>query len=90
MNEDLVKEAERRAEIASAKLGVAENYRFYVGFSAALIAQQVEGSWLIAAAVFCVAFWFAAYSYDKEYETANDALERLTNTGKYYRPRSDP
>jgi len=83
MDEDLVRDAERRLEIATAKLGVAEEYRTVVGVAVGLLTHLIVGNWWIAAATFGVAFWFAASRHDKEYEAANDAFERLTGTGKY-------
>ncbi len=89
MHEDLERDAERRLEIATAKLGVAEEYRFVVGAAAALLTHLIVANWWIAFAVFCVAFWFSAKSYDKEYEAANEAYERLSGTGKYYTGSKD-
>lgn len=77
--------AERRVEIATAKLAVAESYRFYVGIAVGLMAWKVFdlNGW-IAFAIAVAAFFYSDYSYSKEYDSADDELARLTRTGKYY------
>lgn len=74
--------AERRVDIATAKLSVAENYRFYVGLTVGLLAWKLLdlNGW-IAFAVASLAFFFSDYPYSKEYDLAEQALERLTSTG---------
>lgn len=80
--------AERRVDMATAKLSVAENYRLYVGLTVGLLAWKlIDLNGWIAFAVATLAFFFSDYPYSKEYDLANDALERLTSTGKYYVPR---
>jgi hypothetical protein len=80
-----IADAEHRVEIATAKLAVAEGYRLYVGITVGLLTWKVLdlNGW-IAFAVASIAFFFSDYPYSKEYNLAEDALERLTSTGKYY------
>lgn len=75
---ETIRLAELRVEIASAKLGVAANYTFVVGMCVGLFAWKVlaVNGW-ISFTVAAVAFYFADYSYSKEYRAATDALERL-------------
>lgn len=84
----LIANAEHRVEIATAKLAAAEDYRFYVGIALGLLAWKVFAlnGW-ISFAIASVAFFLADYTYSKEYDSAEDALERLTGTGKYFTAR---
>lgn len=77
-NKETIRLAELRVEIASAKLGVAANYRFLVGLCVGLFAWKLFdlNGWISFAAA-AVAFFFSDYSYSKEYDAATDALERL-------------
>jgi hypothetical protein len=77
--------AEHRVEIATAKLAVAESYRLFVGVAIGLLTWKIFdlNGW-VAFAVGSIGFFFSDYLYSKEYDLAEDALERLTSTGKYY------
>ena len=70
--------AEQQAELASARLQVAESYRFYVGLLAGIFAWKIlEWNGWVSFAVGCVAFFFADYSFSKEYDKAHAELDRL-------------
>lgn len=82
-----IADAEHRVEIATAKLAVAGNYRLYVGIAFGLLAWKVFdiNGW-ISFAIASIAFFVADYSYSKEYDAAENALDRLTRTGEYCTP----
>lgn len=78
--------AERRSEIAMAKLGVVEELRWAIATPLALLIY-IRWDTIIGGLVsFAIAFYWVTRGYDKEYEAANDALEQLTGTGKHFVP----
>jgi hypothetical protein len=75
---DAISKAEQRAAIATAQLQVAESYRFFMGALAGGFAWKVlEWNGWVSFAIGCIAFFFADYSYSKEYDKAQSELERL-------------
>lgn len=79
-------EAERRCDIATAKLSVAEELRWAVAGPFAFLLYLKYDSWFWATAVGIIIFFLVTRWYEKEYDASNDAYERLTGTGKYYKP----
>lgn len=79
-------EAERRRDIATAKLGVAEDLRWAIAGLFALLLYVKYDSWLLATVAGIVTFFLVTHWYENEYDAANDAYERSTSTGKYYKP----
>ncbi|MEE9330821.1 MAG: hypothetical protein V3U89_01195 [Methylophilaceae bacterium] len=79
-------EAERRCDIAAAKLSVAEELRLAIAGPFAFILYLKYHSWVLATIVGIITFFIVTHWYEKEYDAANDAYERLTGTGKYYTP----
>lgn len=77
--------AERRCDIATAKLGVAEQFQFIVAVPTSLLLYLQYDSWIVAATGGIAIFFLVVHWYTKEYEAANDAYEQLTCTGKYYK-----
>jgi hypothetical protein len=87
---DAESEAKKRCDIATAKLSVSEELRFAVAAPCALSAYLKFDSWIAAIIVGVVAFFLVTYWYEKEYDAAHDAYERLTGTGKYWKgPQSN-
>ena len=87
---DAEAEAQKRCDMATAKLGVAEELRFAVAAPFAVAVYLKYDSWIAAVIVGVVAFFLVTYWYEKEYDAAHDAYERLTGTGKYWKgPQSD-
>lgn len=80
---------ERRCDIATTKLSVAENLRWVVAGPFAFLIYLKYESWILAAVVGVIIFVLVVHWYEKEYDAANDACEQLTRTGKYYKP-SEP
>lgn len=82
-------EIELRCDIAGAKLGVAEELRWFVAGPFAFLFYLKYDSWIVAIVIGAVAFFLVTHWYEKEYDAANDAYERINGTGKYYKP-SEP
>lgn len=82
-------EIERRYAIAQAKLLVAEELQLHVAIPYAVLVYLVFDSWILALVIGTIVFLLVARLYQSEYDTASDALERITGTGKYYKP-SEP
>jgi hypothetical protein len=80
-------EAERRCDIATARLGVAEELRWAIAGPIAFLLYLKYDSWLLATGVGIITFFLVTRWYEKEYDAANDAYEQLTGTGKFYKPR---
>lgn len=79
--------AERRCDIADAKLAVAEEMRGLIAILlAALVYVKFDTGFGAFVALFFPIF-VIPYFYDKEHAAAHDALDRLTNTGNYDIPR---
>ena len=77
-------ELEKRCDVALAKLGVAEELRWFIAIPFGLLLWVEHDSWLLGVAVSIATFFVVPYWYDKDYEAARDAYERATRTGKYY------
>ena len=78
LNKEELALAERQFEIASARLQVAEFYRSFMGLLAGVFAWKIlEWNGWVSFAVGCVAFFFADYSFSKEYDKAHAELDRL-------------
>ena len=85
-SQEAIRLAEHRVEIATAKLSVAANYRFVIGLLVGyFVWKYFDINGYFAFVIGAVAFYFSDYPFSKEYDAADDALERLTQTGKYYR-----
>jgi hypothetical protein len=78
MSQHSVEELEKRAEIAEARLGVAEDIE-----SAA--AKLAWGSWLIAIAVGIISYIGITHRYRREESRATDAYHRAAGLGDHYR-----
>ena len=86
---DAIADAERRCAITTAKLSVAEELRFAVAVPSAFLVYVKFDTWLGALAAGIALFLLVPHWYAKEYDAAWDAYERVTGTGKYYKP-SEP
>lgn len=83
-------EAQKRCDIATAKLSVAEQLRLTAAAPWAFAVYLKYDSWIAAVIVGVVVFFLITYRYEKEYDAAHDAYEKLTGTGKYWTgPRSN-
>jgi hypothetical protein len=80
-------EAERRCDVAAAKLSVAEELRWAVAGPSAFLLYLKYDSWLLAAGVGIVAFFLVTRWYEKEFDAANNAYEQLTGTGNFQKPK---
>lgn len=78
--------AERLCEVTAARLGVAEDLRWYIAFLMAMVVHLKWDTFIGAGVAFVLTILVIPYWYDKEYEAARDAQERLTKTGKYFQP----
>ena len=81
-------QAERRCEIAEAKLAVAEDLRFAISLLLGLVVYLKFDTFWGALIAFLLAVYWVPRPYNKECEAAHDELEKLTGTGKYYKPPS--
>jgi hypothetical protein len=77
--------AQQRCDIATAKLGVAEELRLWIAVPCALAVYLKYDSWFSALIVGVIAFFLVTHWYEKEYDAAHDAYEKLTGTGNYYK-----
>ncbi len=84
-NEELA-ELERRSEIESAKLGVAEDLGWGLAIFAALAVYLKWSAWYWAIAAFVATYYLATYPYRRREEAATDLYERAAKIGKYCRP----
>ena len=82
-------ELQKRCDIATARLAVAEELRWLIAGLSAVIAYLKYDSWLLALVVLVAVFFAVSYLYEKEYDAAHDAYERATGTGKYWQPKRD-
>jgi hypothetical protein len=80
-------ELETRLRIAEARLGVAEELRWFISPLAGIAAQQFWHSWPLSAAVAIIAIFAVPYPFSKAYDKAQDEHEKFTGTGKYWRPK---
>jgi hypothetical protein len=80
-----VEEFERKAEVELQKLGVAENFGWWLAGLAALSAYLKWGSWLASIAVFFSSYYIATYSYRRNDRLATDTYHRVAGLGKYCR-----
>lgn len=78
--------AERRCDIATAKLGVAEELRWVIACPFAFLLYLKFDLWIPAAVVGVIIFFLVTHWYEREYDAANADYERLTGTGKYCKP----
>jgi len=74
---------ERKSEIASAELGVAEEIGWATAGFAALAAYLKWNSWIIAILIGLIIYVLAVFNYHRKYNKANDVYQRATKTGKY-------
>jgi hypothetical protein len=76
--------AQKRCDIATAKLGVAEELRHWIAVPCALVVYLKYDSWISAVAAGVAAFFLVTRWYEKEYDAARDAYDRLMGMGSYY------
>lgn len=81
---DAETQAQKRCEIATAKLLVAENLRLLVAIPWAYAIYVEFESGIASIVIGIVTFSLVTYWYEKEYDAANDEYDRLTGTGKYW------
>jgi hypothetical protein len=87
---DAEAEAQKRCDIATAKLGVAEELRFAVAIPCAFAIYLKYDSWIVSIILGVMVFFLVTYWYEKEYDAVHDAYERLTGTGKHWKnPQSN-
>jgi hypothetical protein len=82
-------ELETRCRIALARLGVAEDLRWIIAPLGAIAVQHYWHTWPVSVGVAIVAFFAVPYPFSKEHDRAEDAYERATGTGKYWRPQEN-
>jgi hypothetical protein len=82
-------ELERKAEIELQKLGVAEDFGWWLAGLAAFLAYLSWGSWLVSVTVFFSSYYIATYPYRRNERLATDTYHRVAGLGKYCRSNED-
>lgn len=77
---------ERAAAVATAKLSTAEAFSWPVGILTGVCTHLLMDGWALPVAAGGVIYYLLVRPYKRHYEAAHDALERATDTGKYYDP----
>lgn len=77
-----IADLEKRAEIAYAKLGVAEDLGWIIAILASCVVHMYWDNWLLTIASFIAAYTLAIYQYRKEEKAADDDHKREVD--KYY------
>jgi hypothetical protein len=81
MNE--MAELEKASEIADARLGVAEDFSWYVSILLACLVLQQWDSWLLAVVSWVIGYFVCVYQYRKKSDVAEDAYMKASKTGRY-------
>jgi uncharacterized membrane protein len=74
---------ERKSEIESKRLGVAEDLGWIIGLLSATIVHLKWDGWLYTVITLFVVFYFVTYSYRKKDDDATDAYHRAAGIAKY-------
>ena len=74
---------EKQCDIASARMGMAEDLGWPIAILAGLIVQMRFDSWLFGIVVGVAVYVLVTHWYKKAYAAANDAYAKATNAGKY-------
>jgi hypothetical protein len=80
-------ELETKTRVADARLGLVEDLRWTIAPLAAIAVQHYWHTWPISVGVGIIAFFAIPYPFSKESDRAQDAYERFTGTGKYWRSK---
>lgn len=86
---DKIQELRLASEIADARLGVAEEFRWVVASLSAALAYVTLHHWAWAVLAYVAGFSFSAYSLRKASDKAEDTYFKAAGLGKYMRPREN-
>jgi len=79
-------ELEKRAEIALAQLGVAEDLAWWIAVLAAIAVYLKWDNWVLAVLMVPAGYFAITHQYRTKEKAAEDAHHRAAGLGKHYRP----
>lgn len=82
-------QAEKNLDLAMARLGVAEDLSWWIGILTGYLIHLKWASLALSVAAGAVLWFLVRYPYNRNYEAASEAYERVTRTGRYYSPNLD-